>query len=230
MKIEDAFRSAQAKNVHSKNALQSIVSKKFLWVTGIAVFVLIIVGSSKHDASPLYDPLDQSESCSKIIQAAEAAMSARQSGVVYSTALRLAGSDPVLQNIVNNAWEQPRYHTETQRNRMISGFAWDYQQACLRNRNNFSHNSRCTHLGDIAEAVITERYARPLEYDIILVDAAHSRLGMERSYWMDITFRMSIVHDAFSHHYNEDPEEIEVIVLKFRNEYENACALAALGG
>lgn len=188
--------------------------KSLAVLAGFTFLIFIAFGSSKPDSaiSHVASANSNNVACAKIIEAAKTTMRARQNGVSLNAALSVAGRDPFLQQMVTNAWAQPRYHTDLQKQRMIVGFSWDYEQACLAG-NGRSVMNVCERAADEAERVITLRFEQPMHYDLHLVEASRSEFGME------------IVHDAFSHPFTDDPNEVKKAILEFRTIYKDECEI-----
>lgn len=188
--------------------------KSLAVLVGFVFFLSIAFGNSKPDSviSQVASANGNNVACAKIIEAAKTTMSARQNGVGLNAALGAAGRDPFLQQMVTNAWAQPRYNTDVQKQRMIVGFAWDYEQACLAGSGRSVANV-CERAADEAERVMTLRFEQPMHYDLHLVEASRGEFGME------------IVHDAFRHPYTDDPNEVKTAILEFRTIYKDACEI-----
>jgi hypothetical protein len=92
---------------------------------------LAIISSPLLAQEPAEEPVGNDAYCGMISKLSEQIMSSRQKGVSLSTALGIAKSD-LIRMIVMDAWESPRYSSETVSQREIDDFRDKWHLLCLK--------------------------------------------------------------------------------------------------
>lgn len=78
------------------------------------------------------DPPAEADFCAELAVLAEALMQLRQMGGALQDALRIAGTDDLIREVVLSAWERPRFHTAENQRGEVERFRDTWHLGCVR--------------------------------------------------------------------------------------------------
>jgi hypothetical protein len=95
--------------------------------TGAAMLALTLAtGAARAEGD------DWRQKCKNYESLAETVMEKRQAGIAVSRMMEVAGEDALIQDLVERAYDQPRYSTDRMIRRTIEDFRNQAYMACLK--------------------------------------------------------------------------------------------------
>ncbi|MDT8895680.1 hypothetical protein RSO41_13565 [Halomonas sp. I1] len=95
------------------------------WIAGA---LCLAVATSVH---VIGQGKDQTEQCDRVSSLAEQVMQDRQAGTSKDSLLNRLGQASTTRRLIDMAFEQPRYHTQTMQDRARQEFSLSYYRDCL---------------------------------------------------------------------------------------------------